>query len=260
MPAPISLRRTESDRPRPERTGGERGWSVQGSGPVRDCGTAQQVATGPAWWLVDGADRVVAGPYADQDEAVWATGPLSPHPDGAGGTPAYGVRRDSGRISRRPSPEDRAWLADLSGELERVGEEWDLLVDDASPLVGLLCQLGASLVEVGLPLHDCSGRTATRSRGGVCLTPSPLHDGVVVAWTQHARTAREAPRAPETERWLQETMNRTLAGLLSGLGFTTVGFGEASAALVTGRRTAADVAGTDTAGTDTAGTDAAGSD
>jgi hypothetical protein len=37
-------------------------------------------------------------------------------------------------------------------------------------------------------------------------------------------------------------MNRTLAGLLSGLGFTTDAFGEASAALVTGRRAAADPA------------------
>jgi hypothetical protein len=200
--------------------------------------------TGPAWWLVDGADLVVAGPYADQGEAQWATGPLSPE-GGAGGTPAYGMRRGSGRISRRPSPEDRAWLADLSGELERVGEEWDLLVDDASPLVGLLCQLGASLVEVGLPLHDCSGRTATRSRGGVCLTPSPLHDGVVVAWSQHLRTTREAPRSPETDRWLQETMNETLAALLAGLGFTAAPFGETSAALVTGRRTALDAAGSD---------------
>lgn len=214
---------------------------MQGSGPVRDLGTAEHVAIGPAWWLVDGADRVVAGPYADQGEAVWATGPLSP--EGAvGGAPAYGVRRETGRLARRPSPEDRAWLADLSGELERVGEEWDPLVDDASPLVGLLCQLGASLVEVGLPLHDCSGRTATWSRGGVCLTPSPLEDGVVVAWTQHARTTREAPRSPETERWLQETMNRTLTGLLAGLGFTTAPFGGTTAALVTGRRATGEAA------------------
>jgi len=207
------------------------------------------VATGPAWWLVDGADRVLAGPYADQGEAVWATGPLSPE-GGSGGAPAYGVRRDTGRLARRPSPEDRAWLADLSGELERVGEEWDPLVDDASPLVGLLCQLGASLVEVGLPLHDCSGRTATRSRGGVCLTPTPLQDGVVVAWTQHLRTTRDAPRSPETDRWLQETMNRTLADLLAGLGFTVAPFGEAGAPLVTGRRTAVDVAGTESPGVD----------
>ncbi len=217
---------------------------MQGSGPVRDCGTDQQVTAGPAWWLVDGGDRVVAGPFADQGEAVWATGPLSPD-GGSGGTPAYGMRRESGRLSRRPSPEDRAWLADLSSELERVGEEWDLLVDDASPLVGLLCQLGAALVEVGLPLHDCSGRTATRSRGGVCLTPSPLHDGVVVAWSQHLRTTREAPRSPETERWLQETMNRTLGGLLTGLGFTTEALGDASAALVTGRRSALEASDSD---------------
>ncbi|SEO45675.1 hypothetical protein [Trujillonella endophytica] len=215
---------------------------MQGSGP--DCGTAQQAATGPAWWLVDDGDVVLSGPYADQGEAVWATGPLGTA-GGVGGTPAYGTRRESGRVARRPSPEDRAWLADLSGELERVGEEWDPLVDDASPLVGLLCQLGASLVEIGLPLHDCSGRTATRARGGVCLTPSEVHDGVVVAWSQHLRTTREAPRPPETERWLQETMNRTLAGLLTGLGFTTATFGEASGALVTGRRAAVDAAGSD---------------
>jgi hypothetical protein len=214
---------------------------------VPDCGTAQQVTAGPAWWLVDDADLVVAGPYADQSEAVWATGPLSPE-GSDGGTPAYGMRREDGRLSRRPSPEDRAWLADLSGDLERVGEEWDALVDDVSPLVGLLCQLGASLVEVGLPLHDCSGRTPTRSRGGVCLTPSPLHDGVVVAWTQHLRTTREAPRPPETERWLQETMNRALADLLGGLGFTTASFGEASAALVTGRRASLETAGEQASG------------
>lgn len=219
---------------------------MQGSGPVRDLGTTEQVAAGPAWWLVDDADRVLSGPYADQGEAVWATGPLGLGGDigggigGIGGTPAFGVRRGSGRLARRPSPEDHAWLADLSGELERVGEEWDPLVDDASSLVGLLCQLGASLVEVGLPLHDCGGRTATRSRGGVCLTPSPLQDGVVVAWSQHARTTRQAPRSPETERWLQETMNRTVTSLLIGLGFTTAPFGDATAALVTGRRATAD--------------------
>jgi hypothetical protein len=208
---------------------------VQGS--EQDCGTTiSEVPAGPAWWLVDGTDRVVAGPYADQAEAVWATGPLSA--DGRGdGVPGYGVRRDGGRIARRPSPEDRAWLADLSGELERVGEEWDPLVDDASPLVGLLCQLGAALVEVGLPLHDCSGRTVTRSRGGVCLTPTPTHDGVVVAWTQHLRTTRDTPRQPETERWLQETMNRALATVLTGLGFVVLPFGEATAHLVTARRT-----------------------
>ena len=224
---------------------------MQGSGPVRDLGTAGQVALGPAWWLVDGADRVVAGPFADQSEAVWATGPLDAD-GGIGGIPAFGVRRDSGRLARRPSPEDRAWLADLSGELERVGDEWDPLVDDASPLVGLLCQLGASLVEVGLPLHDCGGRTATRSRGGVCLTPSPLQDGVVVAWTQHARTTREAPRSAETERWLQETMNPTLTSLLTGRGFATAPFGDATAALVTGRRATpdAEVAADDQAGCD----------
>ncbi|MGY1798583.1 hypothetical protein ACI79F_08755 [Blastococcus sp. SYSU D00868] len=213
---------------------------------MQNCGTAQQEATGPAWWLVDGADRVVAGPYADQGEVVWATGPFGPE-DGAGGTPAYGMRRDSGRLARRPSPEDRAWLADLSGELERVGEEWDPLVDDGSPLVGLLCQLGAALVEVGLPLHDCGGRTATRTRGGVCLTPSPLQDGVVVAWTQHLRATRDAARPAETERWLQETMNRTLAGLLAGLGFATAPFGDASAALVTGRLAVLDGAGSEAA-------------
>jgi hypothetical protein len=212
---------------------------VQGS--EQDCGTTiSEVPAGPAWWLVDGTDRVVAGPYADQAEAVWATGPLSAGSRGDGlpgdGVPGYGVRRDGGRIARRPSPEDRAWLADLSGELERVGEEWDPLVDDASPLVGLLCQLGAALVEVGLPLHDCSGRTATRSRGGVCLTPTPTHDGVVVAWTQHLRTTRDTPRPPETDRWLQETMNRALATVLTGLGFVVLPFGEATAHLVTARR------------------------
>ncbi|MGY1812555.1 hypothetical protein [Blastococcus sp. SYSU D00820] len=218
---------------------------MNGPGPAQDCGAVDLASTRPLWWLVDDADRVVGGPFDSRAEAAFAVpvGVLALDPgDGvAHPVPAFGVRRDSGSLARRPSPEDRAWLADLSDQLERVGEEWDPLVDDGSPLVGLLCEVAAALVEVGLPLHDCTGRTPARSRGGVCLTPGTTADGadgVIVAWTPHERAGSEVVRGGDLERWLLATLNRTLADLLAGLGFAVVPFGAASAHLVTAGRAA----------------------
>ena len=63
---------------------------MQGSGPVRDLGTAEHVAIGPAWWLVDGADRLENLPLLTARDQVkfvlcgradyeWARGMLAEH-------------------------------------------------------------------------------------------------------------------------------------------------------------------------------------
>ena len=146
--------------------------------------------TPPAWWLVDDPDdgsgeRVVAGPFRDRIEADWAalSGGLA-----ESGRAVHGVLHTDGRVVRRQSEEERAWLSDLGDQLDRLPAEWDGPLADEDELVTLVVEVAGGLVEAGLALHDCAGEEPA---GGVCLTPEPGRPGVLVSWHQHARMAND---------------------------------------------------------------------
>jgi hypothetical protein len=186
-----------------------------------------------AWWLVDADARVLAGPFDSRVDAALAE--LSSSDEAAGAlVPAHGVRREDGRLAVRFSPDDRAWLAHLSEQLDRLAEDWDALIDDADPLTGLVCAVAAAVAEAGLPLHDCAGRTSSPQLGGVCLTPAPGEHGVLVSWTQHDRMVLGRLRGDAADRAAQEVMNHAVAGVLAALGFQLEPFGDTSGHIVLG--------------------------
>lgn len=193
-------------------------------------GSVDGVATSLGWWLVDGDARVVSGPFPAQVDAALARLPLV-EDDLA---PVYGLRMDDDTVLRRSSPDDRGWLAHLSDQLDRLAEDWDTHISDADPLTGLVCEVAAALVETGLPLHDCTGRTPSRGQGGVCLTPNPARGGVIVSWAQHDRMSVHLVRGPDAEQAVQQTMCRAVADVLGGLGFTVESIPGTTAALVYG--------------------------
>jgi hypothetical protein len=186
-----------------------------------------------AWWLVDADARVLGGPFGSRVDAALAG--LSSPSDGAGAlVPAHGVRRDDGTLAVRFSPDDRAWLAHLSEQLDRLADDWDALIDDADPLTGLVCAVAAAVAEAGLPLHDCAGRTSSPQLGGVCLTPAPGEHGVIVSWTQHDRMVLGRLRGHAADQAAQEVLNHAVADVLVALGFQVEPFGEASGHIVRG--------------------------
>jgi hypothetical protein len=203
-------------------------WS-SGHGPVPVTGA---VSTTSAWWLVDLDSRVLAGPFDSRLDAALAE--LSTPPDGVELVPAHGVRRGDGSLGPRFSADDRAWLAHLSEQLDRLADDWDALIDDADPLTGLVCEIAAAVAEAGLPLHDCAGRTSSAQLGGVCLTPAPGEQGVLVSWTQHDRMALGRVRGHDADVGAQATMNGAVAGVLLAFGFLVEPFGEASGHIVRG--------------------------
>jgi hypothetical protein len=188
------------------------------------------MTTTAAWWLVDADTRVLAGPFSSRVDAALAE--LSSGRDGL--VPAYGVRREEGVLAPRFSPDDRAWLAHLSEQLDRLADDWDALIDDADPLTGLVCEVAAAVAEAGLPLHDCAGRTSDPQLGGVCLTPAPGEHGVLVSWSQHDRMALGRVRGHAADLAAQEVMNHAVAGVLSAFGFVVEPFGQASGHIVRG--------------------------
>jgi hypothetical protein len=193
-----------------------------GSGPE----TVAGVATDSGWWLVDADTQILAGPFASRVDAALAE--FSAPRDGAAGlVPAHGVRRGDGSLAPRFSADDRAWLAHLSEQLDRLAEDWDTLIDDAGPLTGLVCEIAAAVTEAGLPLHDCAGRTAGPQLGGVCLTPSPDGEGVLVTWTQHDRMVLGPGRGHAADLAAQRVMNGAVAGVLAAFGFDVDPFGTA---------------------------------
>ena len=166
----------------------------------------------PGWWLVEradgGLDRVVAGPFGDRTEAAWAAAV-----QGAGEVdPEYGVRTADGSLSRRPSPEERAWFELLEEQLDRLPEGWDAELADDHPLATLVVEMTAALTDAGLPLHDARGAAPT---GGVCLAPEPVLGGVVVTWRQHDRTSLERAVGSDADTLVQQVMGRAVAEVLS---------------------------------------------
>jgi hypothetical protein len=185
----------------------------------------------PAWWLVDEAgDRagsVVAGPFPDRMDADWAalSSGLSESVQAV-----HGVQRADGGLVRRQSAQEKAWLAELGGQLDRLPMDWDELLTDDDALTTLVVEVAAALVEAGLPVHDCAGDDAA---GGVCLTPGPEYAGVVVSWHQHERMSTQRTRGTAVAAAVQSTMNAAVADLLTGMGFEVEPFTSAGSLLVT---------------------------
>ncbi|MEU2347129.1 hypothetical protein [Modestobacter sp. NPDC049651] len=186
------------------------------------------------WWLVGtAADRpgagIVAGPFPDRVAAEWAALGCRAEVE-----VVHGVRGDGGRVVRRQSPAERAWLVQLGEQLDRLPDDWDdRLDDDDDALVTLVVEVAAALVEAGLQLHDCAGDAGV---GGVCLTPEPGRGGVLVSWHQHDRMSREQARGAEVVAAVQEVMQDSVADCLEELGFVVEGFGASGASLVTAAR------------------------
>jgi hypothetical protein len=184
------------------------------------------------WWLVveeeDGPGFVLAGPFGDRDEAVWALDDLEDAP--AGTHPVYGVRRADGLLRRRSSPQDRGWWSFLGEQVDRLPEGWDADMDDEHPLPGLVVEVVAVLAEAGLFLHDSS--EADGELGGVCLTPEVALDGVVVSWRQHDRMSLDRLHGAAADALVQQVMNRALADVLAARGFAVEPFGGASGHVV----------------------------
>ena len=194
-----------------------------------------------AWWLVDESDDefgtpVLAGPFPDRISADWAA--LS------GGLPAsahavYGARGADGALVRRQSPSERAWLAELGRQLDRLAEDWDELLSDTDALTTLLVEVSAALVEAGFGLHDCA---EDGPAGGVCLVPDPGRRGILVTWRQHDRMSLERVRGAAVEATVQRTMNAAIADVLTQLGFPVTPVGTSGCHLVAASQQSASAA------------------
>ena len=183
---------------------------------------------GPAWWLVDESAQVLAGPFDDRIDADWAA--LA---DGLVAVTVYGARHADGTVAPRPSSADRAWLRELSDQLDRLHTDWDDLLTDTDPLTTLVVEVAAALVEAGLPLHDARDGHAA---GGLALMPEPVAGGVVVSWRAHDRMSLQHLRGAAAHATVQQSMNAAVADVLANLGFVVHPFGETGSSLVTALR------------------------
>ncbi|MCW2578886.1 MAG: hypothetical protein JWR82_487 [Blastococcus sp.] len=173
------------------------------------------------WWLLveeeDGAERIVAGPFPDRAAARWAVD-VQQADAPASTAPVYGVRRADGGLSRRPSPEDWAWLAHLGEQLDRLPSDRDGALSEEDPLTTLVVEVTGALSEAGLPLHDATG--VHRELGGACLTPEAALGGLVVTWRQHDRMSVDHMHGAATDAAVQQAMNHALAEVLRLRGFS----------------------------------------
>ncbi|MGY1828514.1 hypothetical protein [Blastococcus sp. SYSU DS0541] len=183
---------------------------------------------GHGWWLVDEAAQVLAGPFEDRIDADWAA--LA---GGLAAVSVFGAPRAGGGIAPRPSPADRAWLAELGDQLDRLPEDWDALLTDTDPLTTLVVEVAAALVEAGLPLHDAAG---AGTGGGVCLVPEAASCGVLVSWRTHDRMGVQRSRGDAALEAVQEVMDAALADTLAELGFVVQTYGASGIPLVTALR------------------------
>jgi hypothetical protein len=185
------------------------------------------------WWLVvdeeTGPGRIVAGPFPDRASAGWDAG-TQEHASPTDLRPVYGTRGSTGRLHRRPSPQDWAWLAHLAEQLDRLPDGWDAELSDDDPLTTLVVEVTAALAEAGLPLQDPTG--TARDAGGACLTPEPGLGGIVVTWRQHDRVSVDQIHGAAADAVVQQVMNQALAEVLRLRGFEVDAFGGASAHVV----------------------------
>jgi hypothetical protein len=202
---------------------------VSGVGGVSSSEVLLGGKVGQGWWLVvgddDGQSRIVAGPFPDRAEARWiaAVGP-------EGARPVYGIRRADGGLTRKPSPQDWAWLAHLGEQLERLPDDWATVLSDDDQLTTLVVEVTAALSEAGLPLHDFAG--PADEVGGACLIPEPELGGILVTWRQHDRMSVDRVHGPSPDALVQKVMNRAVADVLAARGFLVDAFGGASGHVV----------------------------
>jgi hypothetical protein len=213
--------------------------TVSGVGSVFSGEVVVGGAVGAGWWLVDEGDgpgRVVAGPFADRAEAGWAAAGGADAGGAATGAAAggagqvravYGIGRADGGLTRRPSPQDWAWLGHLGEQLDRLGAEWDALLTDEDALGTLVVEVTAALAEAGLGLHAEGGAV-----GGAVLVPEPELGGIVVSWRQHDRMSLDQLHGAAADAVVQQVMNRALAEVLAARGFDVTPFGGASSHVV----------------------------
>ncbi|MFW3169867.1 hypothetical protein [Geodermatophilus sp. CPCC 206100] len=225
----------------PERGGAAAPASPRGSRTAVAADTARRTTaqrpSAPGWWLVDecaeqpGA-RIVAGPFGDSIDAEWAA--LA---NGLADTTraVYGQQRADGALVGRQTPDERAWLAELDAHLDRLPEDWDALLSDTDALTTLVVEVGAALVEAGLPLHDCSGRGADGAAGGVCLTPDVANFGVLVSWHAHDRLSVHQARGAAADAAVTRTLGAAVADVLVQLGFAVEAMGPGPCYRVTPR-------------------------
>jgi hypothetical protein len=212
----------------PEDSGGGQGRAPQAVATRPVAATSLDGATGEGWWLVAEVAGVVAGPFADRVDAEWAA--LA---NGYAATAVYGMRRANGSLARRTSPQERAWLAEFGEQLDRLPDEWDVLLTDTDPLTTLVVEVAAALVEAGLPLHDGTPESAA---GGVSLTPDVEHGGVLVRWRAHDRISVLHVRGAATDAVVQLAMNTAIADVLTQVGFVLAPIDESGCHLVTAIR------------------------
>ena len=231
-PAQRSAARSTGTHPAGRRSAGRPDGAANAHAAPQAVGVAVRPAptTGdvPSWWLVGESMQMVAGPFPEQMDADWAAL--------AGGLPAvavFGAPCSDGTIAWRRSPEERAWLHELGAQLDRLPDDWDVVVSDTDPLTTLVVEVAAALVEAGLSLHDATGSDLA---GGVCLLPEPVHGGVLVSWRAHDRMSRQPVRGAVAGAAVQELMNATLADVLEQQGFVVDQYGATGCSLVTALR------------------------
>jgi hypothetical protein len=225
--------RTSGAHPAGRRARGRQGTTSDVQGQHQTVEVAVRPATEPApgrpgWYLVDGSAQALSGPFADRIDADWLA--LS---QGIDAVAVHGVRRADGTVAPRPSPEERAWLKELSDQLDRLPGEWDELLSDTDPLTTLVVEVAAALVEAGLPLHDAPGLA---SAGGVSLLPEPTAGGVVVSWRAHDRMSAQHLRGAAANATVQQSMDAAIAEILCNLGFVVEPHGGTGGSLVTALR------------------------
>lgn len=182
------------------------------------------------WWLVEEADdgpgRAVAGPYPDRTEAAWAAAEDAALPAVRA---EYGVRRANGSLSRRATPEERAWFTQLEQQLDRLPDDWDTGLGDDHPLATLVVEIVAAFTDAGLPLHDAR---ATSPAGGVSIVPEPLLGGAVVTWRQHDRASVDQVCGADVETKVAQVLGRAVAEVLEVRAFSVEEFGGSTGVLV----------------------------
>ena len=99
---------------------------------------------------------------------------------------------------------------------------WDADLAEDDPLITLLVEVTAAVLEAGLPLHRATG--AGGELGGACLTLEPELGGIVVTWRQHDRMSVDRVHGSGVDAALQSVMNRALADVLLVRGFAVETF------------------------------------
>jgi hypothetical protein len=186
-------------------------------------GRSLPAARTATWWLVDDAAEdptaaVVAGPFGDSVDAEWvalSTGLAT------GVRPGFGVLRADGVLVPRDPGSDRAWLVALGLQLARLPEDWDAFLSDTDELGTLVVEVGAALLEAGLPLYDCAAFDPEDSdpSGGVCLVPDAASGGILATWRSHDRMAVEQVRGTAVSAAVQQVMTAAVGEVLTKLGF-----------------------------------------